>query len=85
MLVVEDNRARERGAAVRAIVAGHGATFAGSSRWERSREGLAHAIRGALDEAGCAPEEIDVVLAEDALGRSGGGPRRSPGRCRRPR
>ncbi|MEH0421639.1 ketosynthase chain-length factor [Streptomyces sp. B21-083] len=68
MLVVEDeNRARERGAAVRATVAGHAATFTGASRWERSREGLAHAIRGALDEAGCAPEEIDVVFA-DALG-----------------
>ncbi|NEA65684.1 beta-ketoacyl synthase N-terminal-like domain-containing protein [Streptomyces sp. SID12488] len=68
MLVVEDeNRARERGAAVRATVAGHAATFTGASRWDRSREGLAHAIRGALDEAGCAPEEIDVVFA-DALG-----------------
>ncbi|MFG2869465.1 ketosynthase chain-length factor [Streptomyces sp. NPDC048338] len=68
MLVVEDEaRARERGATVRATVAGHAATFTGASRWEESREGLAHAIRGALDEAGCAPEEIDVVFA-DALG-----------------
>lgn len=68
MLVVEDEgRARERGAAVRAVVAGHGATFTGASQWERSREGLAHAIRGALAEADCAPEEIDVVFA-DALG-----------------
>ncbi|WP_371673557.1 ketosynthase chain-length factor [Streptomyces sp. NBC_00289] len=68
MLVVEDEaRARDRGASVRATVAGHSATFTGASRWERSREGLAHAIRGALDEAGCAPEEIDVVFA-DALG-----------------
>ncbi|AVH55150.1 MULTISPECIES: ketosynthase chain-length factor [Streptomyces] len=68
MLVVEDEaRARERGAAVRATVAGHAATFTGASRWKRTREGLAHAIRGALDEAGCAPEEIDVVFA-DALG-----------------
>ncbi|MFI8288363.1 ketosynthase chain-length factor [Streptomyces sp. ms191] len=68
MLVVEDEaRARERGATVRATVAGHAATFTGASRWEDSREGLAHAIRGALDEAGCAPEEIDVVFA-DALG-----------------
>ncbi|WP_406176247.1 ketosynthase chain-length factor [Streptomyces sp. NBC_00996] len=68
MLVVEDEtRARDRGAAVRATVAGHAATFTGASRWERSREGLAHAIRGALDEADCAPEEIDVVFA-DALG-----------------
>ncbi|MFF6996456.1 ketosynthase chain-length factor [Streptomyces sp. NPDC008313] len=68
MLVVEDEtRARDRGAAVRATIAGHGATFTGASRWERSREGLAEAIRHALDEAGCAPEEIDVVFA-DALG-----------------
>ncbi|MFD5860420.1 ketosynthase chain-length factor [Streptomyces chartreusis] len=68
VLVVEDlERARRRDAAVRATVAGHAATFTGASRWDRSREGLAHAIRGALDEAGCAPEEIDVVFA-DALG-----------------
>jgi minimal PKS chain-length factor (CLF/KS beta) len=68
MLVVEDERrARDRGAAVRAVVAGHAATFTGASQWERSREGLAHAIRGALAEADCAPEEIDVVFA-DALG-----------------
>ncbi|MFF2779344.1 ketosynthase chain-length factor [Streptomyces sp. NPDC058052] len=68
MLVVEDEeRARDRGAAVRAFVAGHGATFTGASRWRESREGLARAVRVALDEAGCAPEEIDVVFA-DALG-----------------
>ncbi|GAA2442950.1 ketosynthase chain-length factor [Streptomyces glaucus] len=68
VLVVEDaDRARRRGAAVRATVAGHAATFTGASRWDRSREGLARAIRGALDEAGCAPEEIDVVFA-DAMG-----------------
>lgn len=68
MLVVEDeSRARDRGADVRAVVAGHGATFTGASRWEESREGLARAIRVALDEAACAPEEIDVVFA-DALG-----------------
>ncbi|GHF99979.1 ketosynthase chain-length factor [Streptomyces zaomyceticus] len=68
MLVVEDeSRARDRGAVVRAVVAGHGATFTGASRWEESREGLAHAVRVALDEAGCAPEEVDVVFA-DALG-----------------
>ncbi|MGW0700608.1 ketosynthase chain-length factor [Streptomyces sp. NPDC002867] len=68
MLVVEDESAAvARGAAVRAEVAGHCATFTGASRWEESREGLARAIRGALDEAGCAPEEIDVVFA-DALG-----------------
>ncbi|MFF4256778.1 ketosynthase chain-length factor [Streptomyces sp. NPDC001663] len=68
MVVVEEEAAaRSRGAQVRAYLAGHAATFTGASCWEESREGLAHAIRGALDEAGCAPEEIDVVFA-DALG-----------------
>ncbi|MFB7498188.1 ketosynthase chain-length factor [Streptomyces sp. NPDC056161] len=68
MVVVEAERtALERGAPLRAMLAGHAATFTGASRWEDSRAGLAQAIRGALDEAGCAPEEIDVVFA-DALG-----------------
>ncbi|CAM5618547.1 ketosynthase chain-length factor [Streptomyces pilosus] len=68
LLVVEDeDRARERGVPVRATVAGHSATFTGASRWAESREGLARAVSGALDEAGCAPEEIDVVFA-DAMG-----------------
>ena len=68
MLVVEaETSARERGADVRAYVAGHAATFTGASRWDRSRDGLAQAIRQALDEAGCAPEDVDVVFA-DALG-----------------
>lgn len=68
MLVVEDlDRAHRRAAVVRATLAGHAATFTGAARWDRSREGLAHAISGALDEAGCAPEEIDVVFA-DAMG-----------------
>ncbi|MER6303746.1 beta-ketoacyl synthase N-terminal-like domain-containing protein [Kitasatospora sp. NPDC001539] len=68
MLLLEDEQvARRRGATVRAQVAGHGATFTGASRWEESREGLAAAIRIALDEARTAPEEVDVVFA-DALG-----------------
>jgi minimal PKS chain-length factor (CLF/KS beta) len=68
MLVVEaDTSARERGVPARATLAGHAATFTGASRWQQSREGLAQAIRGALEEAACAPEEIDVVFA-DALG-----------------
>ncbi|SNX55834.1 minimal PKS chain-length factor (CLF/KS beta) [Streptomyces sp. TLI_55] len=68
MLVVESEAAaRDRGAAVRATVAGHAATFTGASRWEESRQGLAQAVLGALAEADCAPEDIDVVFA-DALG-----------------
>ncbi|MEU9112524.1 ketosynthase chain-length factor [Streptomyces sp. NPDC048483] len=68
MLVVEEEAAAlERGAQVRAVVAGHAATFTGAGRWEESREGLAHAITGALEDARCAPEEIDVVFA-DAFG-----------------
>lgn len=47
MLVVEEEAvARERGARVRAELAGHSATFTGASRWEQSRAGLAHAIEG---------------------------------------
>ncbi|MES5823207.1 ketosynthase chain-length factor [Streptomyces sp. RG80] len=68
MLVVEsEDSARRRGACVRATLAGHASTFTGASRWEQSRQGLAQAILGALAEADCAPEEIDVVFA-DALG-----------------
>ncbi|MET8703836.1 beta-ketoacyl synthase N-terminal-like domain-containing protein [Kitasatospora sp. NPDC058032] len=68
MLLLEDEAtARRRGAAVRAHIAGHGATFTGASRWAESREGLAAAIRIALDRARIAAEEIDVVFA-DALG-----------------
>ncbi|MEV6310724.1 beta-ketoacyl synthase N-terminal-like domain-containing protein [Streptomyces sp. NPDC051840] len=68
MLVVEEETAaRARGARVRAELAGHCATFTGASRWEESRAGLTRAIEGALREAGCAPEEIDVVFA-DAMG-----------------
>ncbi len=68
MFVVEDEHtARLRGARPRARIAGHTATFTGAARWAESREGLAHAIRGALAEARCAPDEVDVVFA-DALG-----------------
>ncbi|MFF3285708.1 ketosynthase chain-length factor [Streptomyces sp. NPDC003023] len=68
MLVVEDEEAaRGRGVRVRATVAGHASTFTGASQWEKSREGLARAIGGALDAAGCSPEEVDVIFA-DALG-----------------
>ncbi|MFD9372584.1 beta-ketoacyl synthase N-terminal-like domain-containing protein [Streptomyces sp. NPDC060020] len=68
MFVVEDEEeAGRRGATVRAVLAGHAATFTGTQRRDDSGEGLAHAIRGALREADCAPEEIDVVFA-DALG-----------------
>lgn len=68
MFVVEDEaEARRRGATVRAALAGHAATFSGTRRPDEAGEGLAHAVRGALREAGCAPEDIDVVFA-DALG-----------------
>ncbi|MFE4972251.1 ketosynthase chain-length factor [Kitasatospora sp. NPDC056651] len=68
MLLLEDEEAaRRRGAHVRAILAGHGTTFTGASRWAESREGLAAAIRIALDDARIAAEEVDVVFA-DALG-----------------
>ncbi|MGW6457190.1 ketosynthase chain-length factor [Streptomyces sp. NPDC055078] len=68
MLVVEEETAAlRRGARPRALFAGHAATFTGPSRWQESREGLARSIRCALQDAGCAPEDVDVVFA-DALG-----------------
>ncbi|TVL92970.1 beta-ketoacyl synthase N-terminal-like domain-containing protein [Streptomyces sp. SAJ15] len=68
MLVVEEEAtARRRGAPLWGVIAGHGATFTGPSQWAQSREGLAHAIRTALDRARCAPGDVDVVFA-DALG-----------------
>ncbi|MEV7545950.1 beta-ketoacyl synthase N-terminal-like domain-containing protein [Streptomyces sp. NPDC089915] len=67
MFTVEDAaEAARRGAPVRALLAGHCATFTPPGRTADS-EGLAHAVLGALREAGCAPEEVDVVFA-DALG-----------------
>ncbi|MGR4879509.1 beta-ketoacyl synthase N-terminal-like domain-containing protein [Streptomyces sp. LARHCF249] len=66
-LVEDESAALGRGATVRAVLAGHAATFSGTRRPDEAGEGLAHAIRGALREAGCAPEEVDVVFA-DALG-----------------
>jgi len=68
MFTVEERHAAEgRGAQVRAVVAGHAATFTGTGDWEKSRQGLARAIQGALDEAACSADEVDVVFA-DALG-----------------
>ncbi|MCH0563033.1 MULTISPECIES: ketosynthase chain-length factor [unclassified Streptomyces] len=67
LVVEEEGAARERGVRVRAVLAGHAATFTGASRWKESRQGLAHAIATALQEAGCAPGEVDAVFA-DALG-----------------
>ncbi|MBT2471487.1 ketosynthase chain-length factor [Streptomyces sp. ISL-66] len=71
MFLVEDERsALRRGASVRAVLAGHAATFTSPHHPEtagESGEGLARAITGALRDAGCAPEEVDVVFA-DALG-----------------
>ena len=68
MFVLEERAAAlRRGARPRAVVAGHGATFTGTDGWARSRQGLARAIRDALDEAGCSARDVDVVFA-DALG-----------------
>ncbi|WP_051967271.1 beta-ketoacyl synthase N-terminal-like domain-containing protein [Kitasatospora mediocidica] len=68
MFVVEEEAAAlRRGARIRAVVAGHAATFTGTGDWGRSRQGLARAIQAALAEAGCSAADVDVVFA-DALG-----------------
>jgi minimal PKS chain-length factor (CLF/KS beta) len=67
LIVEEETAALRRGARVRAVVAGHATTFTGTRDRARSREGLAAAIRGALRDATCAPDDVDLILA-DALG-----------------
>jgi minimal PKS chain-length factor (CLF/KS beta) len=59
--------AEQRGALPLAAVAGHGATHTGTLRLAESARGLERAARDALAEAGCAPEQVDVVFA-DAYG-----------------
>ncbi|WP_436772280.1 beta-ketoacyl synthase N-terminal-like domain-containing protein [Yinghuangia sp. YIM S09857] len=67
VLVLEEaEAAARRGARVRAVVAGHGATFTGTDGWDASRHGLARAVTQALAEADAHPSDIDVVFA-DAL------------------
>ncbi|QXJ21830.1 ketosynthase chain-length factor [Actinomadura graeca] len=68
LFVLEDAEAAAgRGADVRAVVAGHGTTFTGAFRPERSAEGLARAARAALAQAGRDAADVDVVFA-DGLG-----------------
>ncbi len=66
LVILEDaEAARQRGAQVYGEIAGYGATFdpkPGSGR----EPGLRRAIQLALDDAGLAPGEIDVVYADAA-------------------
>ncbi|GIM92604.1 ketosynthase chain-length factor [Paractinoplanes toevensis] len=71
ILVLETKEtARRRGRDGYAEVAGYAATFDPSPRSGRPSN-LAATIRGALDDAGCAPGDVDAVLA-DGLGTTGG-------------
>jgi act minimal PKS chain-length factor (CLF/KS beta) len=66
MLILEDaDAARRRGAPrVYGRIAGYGATF--DARSSGRGPGLARAIRVALDDAGTAADEVDVVFADGA-------------------
>jgi minimal PKS chain-length factor (CLF/KS beta) len=67
VLVIEDEgAARGRGADVRAVVAGHCATYTGTQRFDLSAEGLLRAAEGALTEAGVDVGDVDAVFL-DAL------------------
>jgi minimal PKS chain-length factor (CLF/KS beta) len=66
-VVEEPAAAAARGARVRALVTGHAATFSGAVVFDPTGEGLERAVRGALTQAGCRPEQVDVVFA-DAVG-----------------
>ncbi|MET9901032.1 ketosynthase chain-length factor [Streptomyces sp. NPDC006446] len=66
ILIMEDlAAARARGARVYGEIAGYGATFDPKPGSDR-QPGLRQAIRAALDDAGAAPADIDVVFADAA-------------------
>ncbi|MGW3666476.1 ketosynthase chain-length factor [Streptomyces sp. NPDC005141] len=66
ILIMEDlAAARARGARVYGEIAGYGATFDPKPGSDR-QPGLRQAIRSALDDAGVAPADIDVVFADAA-------------------
>ncbi|MET9431046.1 beta-ketoacyl synthase N-terminal-like domain-containing protein [Streptomyces sp. NPDC003036] len=68
VLAVETAEAAEaRGARVRALVLGHATAFGGTAAFDPGGEALEHAARTALDRAGLAPGDVDLVFA-DALG-----------------
>lgn len=67
LLLEAEPAARRRGADQYAEIAGHGSTFTGAGRPERTTAGLVRAAELALAEAGCHAGEVDVVFA-DALG-----------------
>ncbi len=60
--------ARERGATVHAVVAGHATASdgAGVGRWDGAGEGVERAVRAALAGAGVAPAELTSVWANAA-------------------
>lgn len=66
-LVERADVARERGARIRAVVAGQASTFGGVGVFDPGGEGLLWAARQAMERAGVSPEEVDVVFA-DAVG-----------------
>lgn len=66
-LVEEAATARERGARVRAGVAGHASTFSGVGEFDPGGEGLLRAAQEAMRRAGVAAGDVDVVFA-DAVG-----------------
>ncbi|MDH6132414.1 act minimal PKS chain-length factor (CLF/KS beta) [Kitasatospora sp. MAA4] len=65
-LVLEDrDSARRRGARVYGEIAGYAATF-DPAQETPGADGLAHAIRRALREAGTDPQQVDAVFADAA-------------------
>jgi 3-oxoacyl-[acyl-carrier-protein] synthase II len=64
MLVLERlAEARARGAHVLGVVAGHAGGFEPDAGGRRAGEGLAAAVTTALEEAGVAPVDLDVVVS----------------------
>ena len=73
LLLEERDRALERGAPVYAEVLGFHTCSGGSHISESHREGIGRCMAGALDDAGCAPADVDYVSAHATATRQGDG------------
>ncbi len=73
LLLEERDRALRRGAPVYAEVVGFHTCSGGSHISESHREGIARCMAGALEDAGCAPSDVDYVSAHATATRQGDG------------
>jgi 3-oxoacyl-[acyl-carrier-protein] synthase II len=73
LLLEEESHARRRGATILAEIAGHGATTDAHHITQPRPDGKAalRAMRAALEQAGCLPEDLSCILAHATGTRAG--------------